>query len=448
MKELLIAKIIRGLVWFVHLILSVFLSEELLLEWKFVHLCWWFEKHGLEIPKYFIAGSAPPSVTTNAATSVTSSTAYGNGNVTSAGDASVTERGFAYSVTATNSNPEIGGTGVTKVTDGASGAGALGVYSIQFTSLSSSTQYSFKAYAINSKGTSYGSALTFTTSAAALTGDSERGLYSKGKDTSNSERGLYTTGSLSSSSERAVYTEGSVSTSSERSLYTKGIATSSSERSIHTIGSIDQSSERLIHTIGDSTNSSERNIYTQGGSSAIQDSSERLLYTKGKEIIDSQRGVYTRGSDTDSSQRSLYTKGGGDTVYSRENSGTLNGDDSDLVTTFSSQDYLDVAEDDNTYLELTGVEEYFTFLFKVYNSNNTQEVFTVTWSGKSILATSIKTVFLQVYNRTLSEWETIDSDSSTASDTEFSLTGGKTESLGDYYDSNYVISCRVYQDGN
>ena len=36
--------------------------------------------------------------------------------------------------------------------------------------------------------------------------------------------------------------------------------------------------------------------------------------------------------------------------------------------------------------------------------------------------------------------------SSTAEDTEFTLTGGKTTSLSDYFDNDYVISCRVYQE--
>ena len=32
-------------------VLKCFFDEEKLKEWKPIHLCWWFEKHGLEIPK-------------------------------------------------------------------------------------------------------------------------------------------------------------------------------------------------------------------------------------------------------------------------------------------------------------------------------------------------------------------------------------------------------------
>ena len=117
----------------------------------------------MEVPKYFIAGHNPPSVTTDAATSVGAATATLNGEVTAEGSSSVTSRGFTYAVTSTNNNPEQGGTGVTTVTEGGTG---LGAFNSAISSLTAGTQYSFKAWATSQKGTSYGSALTFTTSAA------------------------------------------------------------------------------------------------------------------------------------------------------------------------------------------------------------------------------------------------------------------------------------------
>jgi hypothetical protein len=42
-------------------------------------------------------------------------------------------------------------------------------------------------------------------------------------------------------------------------------------------------------------------------------------------------------------------------------------------------------------------------------------------------------------------WEGLDTNSVTAANTEFVLTGGKTTDLGNYYDANYIISYRVYQ---
>ena len=97
-------------------------------------------------------GSAP-TVTTSAADTITSTSANGNGNVTSDGGNTVTERGFVWS---TSANPT---TSDNKVTV----AGTTGSYSGSMTGLTSGTLYHYRAYAINSVGTSYGADTTFTT---------------------------------------------------------------------------------------------------------------------------------------------------------------------------------------------------------------------------------------------------------------------------------------------
>ena len=95
-----------------------------------------------------------PTVTTTSATSVTETSAVTGGNVTSDGNASVTERGVVY---ATTQNPT---TANTKV---ASGSGT-GSYTCNLSGLQPNTTYYVRAYAINSKGTAYGTQVTFTTS--------------------------------------------------------------------------------------------------------------------------------------------------------------------------------------------------------------------------------------------------------------------------------------------
>jgi len=52
-----IAWLITKLTNVAHFLLKFILSEEFLLQWKPIHLCWWFIKHGLPVPKYFIAKS-------------------------------------------------------------------------------------------------------------------------------------------------------------------------------------------------------------------------------------------------------------------------------------------------------------------------------------------------------------------------------------------------------
>lgn len=66
---------------------------------------------------------------------------------------------MVYSLTSTNSNPLIGGTGVTKV----SVSSGTGSFSTAVTGLTTGTGYSFNVYATNVNGSTYGSAATFST---------------------------------------------------------------------------------------------------------------------------------------------------------------------------------------------------------------------------------------------------------------------------------------------
>ncbi|PKQ63530.1 hypothetical protein BZG02_09150 [Labilibaculum filiforme] len=104
-----------------------------------------------------------PTVATAAITIFGATTATMGGEVTADGGASISERGVVYSETATNSNPEIGGTGVIKFAESL-GTGT-GVFDESITGLTEGTSYSVKAYAINSAGTFYGSAVVFKTHA-------------------------------------------------------------------------------------------------------------------------------------------------------------------------------------------------------------------------------------------------------------------------------------------
>jgi hypothetical protein len=108
----------------------------------------------------------PPLVITPTSAGITVSTATLGGNVTSTGGSAIIERGVVYSITSVNANPLIGGPGVTKVTAG----GTLGVFTVGATGLAPATNYSFKAYAINSTGTTYTTPTsTFTTLAGTPT---------------------------------------------------------------------------------------------------------------------------------------------------------------------------------------------------------------------------------------------------------------------------------------
>jgi len=93
------------------------------------------------------------TITTNAVTNITSETATCGGNITSDGGSTITARGVCWNTGAT---PTIANS---KTTDGS----GMGSFTSVITSFSPSTTYYVRAYATNSKGTSYGSAVQFTT---------------------------------------------------------------------------------------------------------------------------------------------------------------------------------------------------------------------------------------------------------------------------------------------
>jgi hypothetical protein len=104
-----------------------------------------------------VMASVPPT-----SASITATGATLGGEVTSS-DATVTERGIVYSITAANAAPQVGGSGVTQL----STSGTTGTFTVSATGLTSKTTYSFRAYAISSAGTSYGTVGSFTTPGAA-----------------------------------------------------------------------------------------------------------------------------------------------------------------------------------------------------------------------------------------------------------------------------------------
>lgn len=101
------------------------------------------------------ASAALPTITTAAVTSIAATTATSGGNVTDDGGSSLTARGVVWS---TSQNPS---TSDSKTTD----AGTTGTFTSSITGLTASTTYYVRAYATNSAGTSYGTQVSFTTSA-------------------------------------------------------------------------------------------------------------------------------------------------------------------------------------------------------------------------------------------------------------------------------------------
>ena len=102
----------------------------------------------------FTTKNGLPGVTTVDSESVNGTSAVINGKVDDNGGNVTTSYGFAYAET---DNPTIDGFKIEIGTDG------IGAYSGKIEGLKTSTKYYVKAYATNSKGTSYGDQIDFTT---------------------------------------------------------------------------------------------------------------------------------------------------------------------------------------------------------------------------------------------------------------------------------------------
>jgi hypothetical protein len=119
--------------------------------------------YGTAVSFSTLAPAGAPELTTSAVSDVTSTTATSGGNITSEGSSAVTARGVCWG---TGDSPTIADS---KTTDG----DGTGEFTSSITDLTSGTTYYVRAYATNSVGTSYGTAVSFTTEIAIIGNNAE-----------------------------------------------------------------------------------------------------------------------------------------------------------------------------------------------------------------------------------------------------------------------------------
>lgn len=126
-------------------------------------------------PRYTACGTdATVTAASSESVSQTAATIRCASGISSKGDSwcAITEYGFVISAKATNSNPAIGGSGVTKYSCGTSYPTLSTAFSHALTGLTASTTYCVRAYAINGHGTAYSPAVhEFTTAAEIVFGN-------------------------------------------------------------------------------------------------------------------------------------------------------------------------------------------------------------------------------------------------------------------------------------
>jgi hypothetical protein len=64
---------------------------------------------------------------------------------------------------------------------------------------------------------------------------------------------------------------------------------------------------------------------------------------------------------------------------------------------------------------------------------------------RSTIAPSESTVFLEVWNTAIEEWQIIDFNSTAAENTDFYLEEIIKENVSNYFDDDYEIAFRIYQ---
>jgi len=88
------------------------------------------------------------------------------------------------------------------------------------------------------------------------------------------------------------------------------------------------------------------------------------------------------------------------------------------------------------------MNEYSIHQYKNYVGTATK--CTVEWEGQSDIAATTSVIYLQIYNRSTNEWDTLDSNTTIVANTDFIFRKGISD-LTDYKSLNGYISCRVYQ---
>lgn len=220
-------------------------------------------------------------------------------------------------------------------------------------------------------------------------------------------------------------------------------------------GGTDTSDERAAKTTGKSSANSSRDAKITGKQTANTEraakltgigivNSERAAKVIGKATANSERAAKISGTVGANSERGAKLTGVFDKDYTREALANLPADDTNLSTEYTSGNYLDVADDDDQYVELTGNGTYFVHQFKKKNNNSADQI-DVAIILKTSLAPSAKAVYLQIYNRTSAEWENVDINNSENANTEFTLSGSVLNNLENYYDVDNWVSFRIYQ---
>ena len=119
------------------------------------------------------------------------------------------------------------------------------------------------------------------------------------------------------------------------------------------------------------------------------------------------------------------------------------GDTTNLETSYSVQDYLDVDTSDATRVAQTATDQIAIHQFKDYVG--AQSSCTLSWTGQSNQSATFSSVVLQLYNENTTTWDTIATDSTTLNGNNIVFSENIAD-LTNYKTASSTITARVYQD--
>ncbi|MFC1678464.1 hypothetical protein ACFLZ9_01860, partial [Patescibacteria group bacterium] len=132
--------------------------------------------------------------------------------------------------------------------------------------------------------------------------------------------------------------------------------------------------------------------------------------------------------------------------YSKELTGSLSTDSSDLTYFLDHEGYGDVLADDSARDHATSSSEYPVFMFATKHTNNTDAA-SSTWNGQSTVGATTNNIFLQVYRAgSINDWVTVATNTAALANNDFNLIGGINSSLSEYYAIGNWIFWRAYQE--
>ena len=112
-----------------------------------------------------------------------------------------------------------------------------------------------------------------------------------------------------------------------------------------------------------------------------------------------------------------------------------------MTTAYNATDYETVdTKDGNRVVISAEGDEYAIHQFIDFVGSNTSAA--LEWYGRTNVASTSQTAYLQIYNNNTSLWEEVANNSGAAADEDFTLSGNVT--LTDYVIDG-LIYCRVYQ---